>query len=237
MPIFDLPRRLLEQARKRLHAGLVTPADLDRLYEQLAASIQIQNVMRGDAVFRPMPGWALSPDAIVNILADLQERPSPSLIEFGSGQSTLVFAASVRNRGGRFVSIEHDAAHAAAVRQQLIAHDLQQYVDLLTVAIEEKAAGHGFAASRSYALPHDLGHFDVALVDGPPYFFGEGGRYHPLRWALEHLKPGGAAYLDDMIRSAEQAIVAALKAEWPSLEVQDLATAKGMARLTLRGAA
>lgn len=226
-------RWAMTQFRQRVQAGLAKPEHLDRLYERVAAAIQIQGALQGLPVVRPMPGWALSTDAIVWILSDLQERPSPSLVEFGCGQSTVILAAWLRGHGaGRFVSFEHDAAHAAVIRKQLESCKLGGLVDLQVVGISDRAAEDGLPACKSYLLPETAEKFDVALVDGPPYFFGDATRYHPLRWAVDHLNAGGAAYLDDTIRVAERQVVQAVTAKWPGLEAQDLATANGLSRLT-----
>jgi predicted O-methyltransferase YrrM len=225
-------RWAVEHVRRRMQAGLATRADLDRLYERVAAAVQIQGALQGLPIVRPMPGWALSTDAIVQVLCDLQERPDPVLVEFGSGQSTVIFAAWFRARGhGRFVSFEHDPAHADATRRQLDAVKLLTHVDLQVVPLADRAAVDGLPPSKSYALPETFSGFDVALVDGPSYFFGESTRYHPLTWALDRLNPGGAAYLDDTIRPWEKRILEVVS-ERPDLVVQDLGTANGCARIS-----
>ncbi|HET9704626.1 MAG TPA: class I SAM-dependent methyltransferase [Vicinamibacterales bacterium] len=230
-------RWAVEQVRKRLQAGLATRADLDRLYERVAAAVQIQGALNGLPVVRPMPGWALSSDAIVQILCDLQERPNPVLVEFGSGQSTVIFAAWFRARGcGRFVSFEHDPAHAEAIGRQLEAAKLVAQVELNVIPLADRAAVDGLAASKSYALPDTFPGVDVALVDGPSYFFGESTRYHPLTWSIERLNPGGAAYLDDTIRPQEKRILEVL-ARRRDLKVQDLGTANGFARISRKARA
>ena len=225
-------RWAVEQVRRRMQAGLATRADLDRLYERVSAAVQIQGALNGLPVVRPMPGWALSSDAIVQVLCDLQERVEPVLVEFGSGQSTVIFAAWFRARGrGRFISIEHDPAHAEAMRRQLEAAKLASFVDLQVMPLVDRAAIDGLPSCKSYALPDPFPSFDVVLVDGPSYFFGESTRYHPLKWALERLNAGGAAYLDDTIRPQEKRILEVL-GQHPELVVQDLGTANGFARIT-----
>lgn len=224
-------RWAVEQVRKRMQAGLATRADLDRLYERVAAAVQIQGALNGLPVVRPMPGWALSSDAIVQILCDLQERPNPVLVEFGSGQSTVIFAAWFRARGcGRFVSFEHDPAHADAIGRQLEAAKLAAQVELTVIPLADRAAVDGLPASKSYALPDAFPGVDVALVDGPSYFFGESTRYHPLTWALDRLNPGGTVYLDDTIRSQERRILEVV-GQRQGIEIMDLGTANGLARI------
>ena len=230
-------RWAVEQVRRRMQAGLATRADLDRLYERVAAAVQIQGALNGLPIVRPMPGWALSSDAIVQILCDLQERSSPVLVEFGSGQSTVIFAAWFRARGsGRFVSFEHDAAHAEAIGRQLDAAKLAAHVELKLIPLADRAAVDGLPASKSYALPDTFPGFDVAVVDGPSYFFGESTRYHPLAWSIDLLNPGGAAYLDDTNRPQEKRILEVL-ARRADLEVKDLGTANGFARITRKARA
>jgi predicted O-methyltransferase YrrM len=230
-------RWAVEFVRRRMQAGLATRADLDRLYERVAAAVQIQGSLQGLPVVRPMPGWALSSDAIVQVLCDLQERPDPSLVEFGSGQSTVIFAAWFRARElGRFVSFEHDPAHAEAIRRQLDAAKLASHVELRVVALADRAAVDGLPPSKSYALPDTFPGFDVALVDGPSYFFGESTRYHPLKWSLDRLNPGGSVYLDDTIRPQEKRILEVLAAR-QDLDVQDLGTANGFARISRKARA
>ena len=230
-------RWAVEQVRRRMQAGLATRADLDRLYERVAAAVQIQGALNGLPIVRPMPGWALSSDAIVQILCDLQERSSPVLVEFGSGQSTVIFAAWFRARGsGRFVSFEHDPAHAEAIGRQLEAAKLAAHVELKLIPLADRAAVDGLPASKSYVLPDTFPGFDVALVDGPSYFFGESTRYHPLAWSIDRLNPGGAAYLDDTIRPQEKRILEVL-ARRADLDVKDLGTANGFARISRKARA
>ena len=91
---------MLRKLRARLLEGLARKSDLDMLYAHINGLLQIQNAMDGKPVLRPMRLWAMSPDAMTWILAELQEHPKPTVIEFGSGQSTVIFAAAVKHRKG-----------------------------------------------------------------------------------------------------------------------------------------
>ncbi|MEO8679304.1 MAG: class I SAM-dependent methyltransferase [Vicinamibacterales bacterium] len=222
----------IEQVRSRLLAGVAHQEDLDRLYDQIAGLMQIQSAMGGTPILKPMRGWALSPDAMGWILTDLQERSSPTVVEFGCGQSTVILAAWIKNRGaGRLTSFEHDPAYAAAIRRQLEACGLASQVDLQVVPLVEYPAVGALPPCQSYALPdrRDLA-IDVALVDGPPYWAGDATRYHPLRWAADRLSPDGAVYLDDTIRAAEQGVVRELCLQVPAIVTENLKAEKGLTR-------
>jgi predicted O-methyltransferase YrrM len=228
--------RIFDRVRERFLLGVAREDQVrelhDRLYDQVASMMQIQSALNGGPVLKPMRQWALSPDAMALILADLQERTRPHIVEFGCGQSTIVFASWVRGHGGRITSYEHDAAYADAVRKQLDACALSQYVDLRVVPLIDYLGMDGLPASKSYGLPSDRDGIDVALIDGPPYWAGEAGRYHPLKWATDRLNSGGAAYLDDAARGPEQRIVAALRGSMAGLDASELRAEKGLVRLT-----
>lgn len=227
---------VFDRVRERFLLGVAREEQVremsDRLYDQVASIMQIQSAISGGPVLKPMRHWALSPDAMAIILADLQERTAPRIVEFGCGQSTVVFASWVRTHGGCVTSFEHDAVYAGAVRKQLDACGLTTYVDLRVVPLVDYVGVDGLPASKSYALPADRDGIDVALIDGPPYWTGESGRYHPLKWATDRLNNNGAAYLDDAARGPEQRIVAALRGHAAGIDAAELRAEKGLVRLT-----
>lgn len=232
-------RRLLRKLGASLTAGLAQKRDIDDLYDQVAGLMQIQSALAGGMVLKPLRVWVISPDAMAWILADLQERVAPTVIEFGSGQSTVILAAYLKNKGqGRLISVEHDAAHADAVRRQLNACGLEAQVDLRIVPLIGYPAVGTMAACQSYQLT-DLPEvkIDAAIVDGPPTDLGESARLHPLQWALSRLLPQGAVFLDDAVRPEERAILAYLATVFPDLSVRNLHAEKGLARCTLGAAA
>lgn len=229
--------KVFDRVRERFLVGVArqdrVDQQIDHLYDQVAGLMQIQSALGGGPVLKPMRQWAISPDAIAVILADLQERTRPSIVEFGCGQSTVVFASWLKQRGGKLTTYEHDPHYADVIHRQLDACGLSAIVTLRVVPLMDYAATGALPPSKSYDLPDDRESFDVALVDGPPYWAGEAGRYHPLRWSVDRMNPGGSVYLDDAARAPEQRIIAALKAAVPDVTVADEARAeKGLVRIT-----
>ena len=232
--------RVFDRVRERFLIGVATQEHVDRLYDnlydQVAGMMQVQSALAGGPVLKPLRQWALSPDALAVMLADLQERVAPHIVEFGCGQSTVVFASWVRQRGGKVTSYEHDPVYAGTIRKQLAACGLTGHVDLRIVDLVDLPAVGSLPASKSYALPPDRDGIDLALVDGPPYWAGEAGRYHPLRWSTDRLNPGGAAYLDDAARGPEKRIVEALCAGLPDIVATEIRAEKGLVRISRRAA-
>jgi len=206
---------------------------LNALYALIEGLLQVQSTLAGRPIHRPLRDWAVSPDALGWILADLHERQSAKVIEFGSGQSTFVIASVLKQRGiGGLLTVEHDAAYADTVKTQLAAWGLADTVEFQILPLEDTAARNAEPACQSYPvhkLPNTL--VDVAIVDGPPMSSGMFTRYAPLKWAIDHLATGGTAYLDDSKRPSEQAVLSRLQLEVPTLQRKDLNAEKGLAML------
>jgi predicted O-methyltransferase YrrM len=228
--------RVFDRVRERFLVGIATEEHVDRLYDnlydQIAGLMQVQSALAGGPVLKPLRHWALSPDSMAVMLADLQERVEPHIVEFGCGQSTVVFASWVRQRGGRVTSYEHDPEYADTIRRQLGACGLTRHVDMRIVELVDHPAMRSLPASKSYALPDDRDGIDLALIDGPPYWAGEAGRYYPLQWSTERLNRGGAAYLDDAARGPEQRVVEALRSGVPGVVAADVRAEKGLVRIS-----
>jgi hypothetical protein len=228
-------RKIFSRLKQQLLSGIAKKEDLDRLYDQMAGLFQIQAAISGSPIIRPLRNWAISPDAIALVLADLQERTTPTIVEFGSGQSTVVLAAYLKNRrGGRLVTIEHDGQYAQGVSRQLAACGLEEYVDLRVVPLVNADS----CASLPPCSTYDLSGMEkikanLALVDGPPQTFGASGRYYAIRWAVSHLAADGVVYVDDYDRPADKRNVSVILGEIPAIRCETLIAEKGLVRLSL----
>lgn len=110
-------------------------------------------------------------------------QPEHTLVEFGSGRSTLWFAKRV----GRVASCEHHRAWHAEVSRQLREAGLTN-VNYLHVPEDPG----GYVASAGLAL-QEIGErlADVILVDGIY-------RDHCAVWALDHIRAGGLIIVDNV---------------------------------------
>ena len=222
---------IFAKIRARLITGLARQEDLDVMYNQIAGLFQIQNAMRGETVLKPMRGWALSPDAMACVLADLQERITPTVIEFGSGQSTIVIASALKHHGGRLISVEHDPVYSTAIQKQAAAcrvSDMIEFVHAPLIGVESDSKGRSYDLT---ALPDFQ--VDVALIDGPPIMNGTYTRLSPLRWAVQHLTQSGTVFLDDAERESERLCMQVLQKEFPNLKTTNRITEKGLLELCL----
>jgi predicted O-methyltransferase YrrM len=228
-------KKFVKSHLDRFFASFARKQDLSDLYLQLAAWPSIKDIIGPRVMLGPLRGWALSPDVLLIVLQDVSMREGARVVEFGAGESTLAIAAALRAGGaGRLTTIEHDEVFAEGVRKKLRRNGLLDFVDMRTVPLRDYEARFGLPAFKSYDLESQDFAFDVALVDGPIVSrFGAATRAIPLLWCLDRLRRESAIYLDDAARPEEQAVTHALRQLRPDIDVEMIATEKGLVRMGL----
>ena len=144
-------------------------------------------------------GWAIHRELATELAERLHSRQPRTLLEIGSGQSTLLLAAYAAGTGARVVTLEHDAAYADRTRRLLQSEGLEDRVALVVAPLAPFACG---VAGCHPWYRHDLTDtFDFVLVDGPPLEYGRQAVFFALE---DHLAAGWEAWLDDAERPHEQ---------------------------------
>ncbi|GGQ38293.1 class I SAM-dependent methyltransferase [Couchioplanes azureus] len=167
----------------------------------------------------PWTSWSMRPAALASVVNDVLLRDRRTVVELGAGSSTMVLARALALTGGSLVSVEHDAAFAAALDRQLHAAGLHEravvrHVPLTALPAQETPAGSRRAPRRWYdldalqaATPHGI---DLLVVDGPPA--GDLGHVlvrEPAVRVLRHkLAASFSVYLDDADREPERETLA-----------------------------
>jgi len=152
------------------------------------------------------------PAGFVAVCAEVSRRDRPTVVECGSGFSTLRLAELVHARAGRLISLEHDASWAARVHDELAAAGLAQTATVVLAPLEPHPLGrdglHWYAQHGLGLLPQCI---DVLLVDGPPAFEPGAGlsRYPALPALAERLSPDAVVILDDIDRPGELEVLQA----------------------------
>jgi predicted O-methyltransferase YrrM len=141
-----------------------------------------------------------------------------SVLEFGSGRSSLVIAHALSaGGGGRLTSVEHApefARDAWALVERVVGVDAHQVVSKLGVTLTPGGPFNGYvdaAPVLSARAPYDL-----VLIDGPP---GPLGRDWTMFAAIRHLIAGALVIVDDTARPGERRAVERWLRRWPGLSV------------------
>lgn len=172
---------------------------------------------------RPMPAlgnWAMTPGSVVWVINHINTAGVRTIVECGSGSSTVWFATAMEHRGGegRIVSLESDADYAQMTRNQLAELGLSHRAEVIHAPLVETALP-GRAVQPWYdisGLPDDVTAIDLLFVDGPVGALAKEIRYPGFPELAERLAPGATVILDDTGRPDERHIVETWLQERPA---------------------
>ena len=157
--------------------------------------------------------WPMGVSAIDAWTEALLARAPATVLEFGSGVSTVVSATLMRRIHGadsvRVFSVEQGEDAAAQTRARLEALGLNDLVSIL-IAPVERVQVDAFESSGYAVTVDQMGAFlgdvrpEMVLIDGP--FGGYGARFSTLPVAHAWLAEDAEIWMDDALRDSELAI-------------------------------
>ena len=215
------------------YRGLI--ANHERQRTQIQALIDLSAVLRPRAPLPPMAGWACSPELAVAVVQEhLRGRPS-TVVEIGSGVSTLVNGYLLERHDGYVWSLDHDLAFAETTRENLTCHGLEKVATVLDAElVDVKIDGQVWRWYDLTTLPRTL-RIDLLVIDGPPTSTGPLARYPALPLLAFRLADDAVIILDDAARASERRVVERWCAEYPEeLQHDFLPTLKGTSILRWR---
>lgn len=170
-------------------------------------------------------GWSADEDYLVRVLAEASIAKG-TILECGSGLSTLLLATVARQTGTPVHSLEHNEEWRNRVMDALHAHGLSEH------SVVHQVSLRNYGEFDWYTLPDSLPD-DISLVvcDGPPSTT-PGGRYGALPVLRNHLAPVCNFLMDDANRASEIEIISRWELE-PGIASERYHTRKGFARVTV----
>lgn len=182
--------------------------------------------------------WALEPNGLLRIVDLIARRPINTIVELGSGTSTLwlSYALEKRGTGGRIISLDHEPHFAAITRSTLAAHGFEDGPAEVRDAplTPDVLDGHPSPWYDRQAV-ETIKDIDLLLIDGPPKSSGDLARYPALPVLLSRLAPGAIIVVDDAARPEETAMVKRWLADVPGLRRLDEAGPGRQILLTFEG--
>jgi len=165
----------------------------------------------------PLTSWSAYPATALMLTEHVRELPADStVLELGSGATTVWMALASRRRGGdvHIVSLEGSADFAEVTRTAVRRNGVDDLVDLRVAALEAVTTKHG--EQQWYESPawDDLSGIGLLFIDGPPGGTGPHARYPAVEMLAERLAPGAIVVIDDADRDDEKAMLA----DWLALE-------------------
>ena len=204
-----------------------------RLFDQLEALTWLRDELALERPLPPTRGHAVAPDALRELVRVIDRTRPQQVLELGSGVSTIVMAARLRQSGqGRLVALEHIPTYAAATRQELESHGLTEVASVIDAPLVRTPVRD---ADWSWyelgpAVPDGV---DLLFVDGPPGDTARLARYPALPMLRDRLAPGALVFVDDGARRDEREMVRRWGTEVDGLDSEYLALARGAWLLTM----
>jgi predicted O-methyltransferase YrrM len=159
--------------------------------------------------------WKADVGLLTMVTDHILKHQPKSVVEFGTGASTLIVAQALKVAGGEdasFISFDQHADFVEATRAWLAEHGLE--AELRGVPLAPSPNGWPGLWYQHGPLPDRI---DFLLVDGPPWVI------HPFTRGsadslFERIPSGGTVMLDDGARPGERIIARRWKKRWPDFD-------------------
>lgn len=199
--------------RKRIQAK---QDRLRQLFTDTQALVKLAPLELG---YVPWTTYAVKPTVLTQIVNDVILNDRRTIVEFGSGISTIHLArlaqqrASLDGQATTVTTIEDDPDWAEAVRGMLRERNLEGYVNIVVAPLKSCSFSadnlEWYDEARVAEALTGLGQVDLVFVDGPKACDRDKGlaRFPALRAVWSRLGRKCAIILDDIVRPGEQRVL------------------------------
>ena len=176
----------------------------------------------------PIPAtrsWAASPDVLLTLLHHAKQSNPKTILDLGSGMSTLVLAKSAP--AAKVISIDNSAEFAQKTREMLAVHGIVN-AEVRVAPLKTHASGVDWYDVSQLA---DISDIDLLFVDGPPGSKNDRARHPALTECLSKLSPRAVVVIDDAGRDGEKDMAQEFAKALPNHSLEFLSHEKGTAVL------
>lgn len=199
------------------------------LYRQQQALQSIHALIDIRSPLPAMGEWAASPDFLQIIIKILLEKKPLTVIECGSGVSSVVIGYLLEKNGqGHLYSLENSDVYTTKNKTLIQQHTLGNQVSILHAPLIQMDINDEQKKWYNTNQIADIQSIDMLIVDGPA-----GDRYPVLPILHQRLSDNAIIIIDDCNREKDRENVLRWLREFP-LEVEWLDTEKGTAVLEWR---
>jgi predicted O-methyltransferase YrrM len=209
--------------------------DIERTSEHavnnMSALLFLREELAPSRPFLEFGPYSIKPDFAAYLVKEIATRENPTIVELGSGVSTLISALAVQSTGGGLVSFESERAYMVLTRQVLERHGVTKMPRLIHAPLKDVSiAGESWPwyDLQVQDIPERI---DILVVDGPPGRLRRNARYPALPLLFKRLARGAVVFLDDARREDEQEIISHWMSEFPEMIREDLFTQSGVVAL------
>lgn len=206
-------------------------SQLDEKTREIQNALSIQQLGFRFPLF--LGGWSIDSFLGKFLIQTLMENPPKTIVELGSGSSTLLIARCMQLLGRndfRHIAVDHEERYLNLTRQFLALNELEDRIEFWICPLrhmeEIDKLWYGDLLGR-------LGEtkIDLLLVDGPPGFLQIESRLPALPLLLPYLNEHCVIILDDAGRRDERSIAKNWSSNYPEFTVEFIKEGHGVAIL------
>lgn len=197
-------------------------------YRQSEFYLQLVTLLQLDAPIPSTRSWAASPDVLLTLLDHARKTNPRTIVDLGSGMSTLVLAKSAPQ--AKVISIDHSAEFADKTRKVLESHAITN-AEVRVAPLTSHVSGVDWYDLAQLA---DITDIDLLFIDGPPGSKNPMARHPAIAECMSKLSPRAVIVIDDAARDGEKAMAMDFAAALPTHTLEFLHHEKGTAVLLPR---
>lgn len=111
--------------------------------------------------------WSASPDFAAILVQVIQDNRPSMIVDLGGGFTSIVAGYCVEELGkGRVIVFDHQEDFAEATRQQIVRHQLDEFVRVCHAPLTPATIGKTILDWYAPALFDDINDIDLLIVDG-----------------------------------------------------------------------
>jgi len=228
--------RILKRINAKLIKLVSSERDARRIAKEIEASSrenyrqgefysQLLRLLDLDAPIPSTRSWAASPDVLLTLLHHAKQSNPKTILDLGSGMSTLVLAKSAP--AAKVFSIDNSAEYAGKTKEMLSLHKVTN-AEVRVAPLVAHASGVDWYDLSQLA---DISDIDLLFIDGPPGSKNDRARHPALAECLSKLSPRAIIVIDDAGRDGEKDLAHEFAKALPKHCLEFLSHEKGTAVL------
>lgn len=200
------------------------------LYVQIESLLNIEKTLKLNKSLPSMSGWAATSDLALLIINTIEKEKYKTIIDLGSGVSSLVAGYAVEKLGeGRVISVDHEKEYYNKTRHTIREHELEDQIDLRHAPLCQQKVSEDDYEWYDMEKLKDVENIDLLIVDGPPGSTQKHARYPAVPLLYDKLAKNATIILDDYYRQEEKEITGMWLEQYPDLAFEEVRSDKGIA--------
>ncbi len=169
--------------------------------QQMQALIGLYVALKPRAPFPEMRRWAGSPDLLLYYSRLIIELKPGTIVELGSGVSSIVSGYSVEmNKKGKVIALDHEQSWGGKTGEALKQHGLEKKVEVRFAPLVTSGLNGGFSQWYDLEVINDVKSIDLLLVDGPPDSYDQENLMPALHLLKDRFNDNTVILFDDTYR-------------------------------------